>query len=117
MCPFPVDQNARRRLLEAQRAESDALKAVQAASRAHQRAQTKLDGADADLAAAQAGLVAVSGLARAAVLLAEDEAVLRRRVRRSVQSQDGAPTPPRSQRASISESGASDGRPSDGHHD
>jgi hypothetical protein len=117
MCPFPVDQNARRRLQEAQRAESDALKAVQAASRAHQRAQSKLDGADADLAAAQAGLVAVSGLARAAVLLAEDEAVLRRRVRRSADSREGAPTPARSRRPSVSEGTTSDGRPSDGHHD
>jgi hypothetical protein len=117
MCPFPVDQNARRRLQEAQRAESDALKAVEAASRARHRVQMKLDSADADLATAQAGLVAVSGLARAAVLLAEDEAVLRRRVRRSVELQDGASTLPHSRRASISEGGASDGRPSDGHHD
>jgi hypothetical protein len=83
MCPFPVDQAARRRLQEAQRAEADALKSVEAAARVRDRAQRKLDATDDKLALAQAELVGVSGLARAAVLLAVDEAVLRRRVRQA----------------------------------
>lgn len=77
----PVDSDARRRLLAAQRAETEALRAVEAASRNRQRVQQKLDVAEDEFRRSQAELVQVSGLSRAALLLDEDEAALRRLVR------------------------------------
>lgn len=81
MCPFPVDPAARQRLHAAQRAETDGLKAVELAVYARDRAQRSLDAANRELDTARAALVKVSGLARAALLLNGDEAVLRRAVR------------------------------------
>lgn len=81
MCPLPTDPEARRRLLEAQRAEADALKTVELAARARDRVQTKLDAAQAELDAAKASLIACSGVSRSAILLAEDKTSLRRLAR------------------------------------
>lgn len=78
MCPLPTDPEARRRLLEAQRAEADALKTVELAARVRDRVQKKLDTAQIELNTAKASLIACSGVARAALLLAEDETSLRR---------------------------------------
>lgn len=78
MCPLPVDPNARKRLQDAQRAEAEALKAVELATRARDRVQRKLDTANAELDAAKATLIEGSGISRAALLLAEDESDLRR---------------------------------------
>lgn len=78
MSPFPTDPEARKRLQEAQRAETDALKAVELATRARDRVQTKLDAAATEVDRAKAALVAVSGAWRAALLLNEDVRALRR---------------------------------------
>ena len=78
MCPLPVDPDARRRLQDAQRAEAEALKGVELATRARDRVQRKLDTANAELAAAKSTLIEGSGISRAALLLAEDESELRR---------------------------------------
>jgi hypothetical protein len=75
---MPVDPDARKRLQDAQRAEADALKAVEVASRARDRVQRKLETANAELDDAKAILISGSGITRAALLLAEDETALRR---------------------------------------
>lgn len=72
MSPFPTDPDARKRLHDAQRAEADALKAVELAARARDRVQAKLDTANAEVDRAKSTLVAVSGPWRAALLLNED---------------------------------------------
>jgi hypothetical protein len=88
----PLDERARARLREAQKAESDAVAAVQAASADREGARAKLDavivkhqvainGADHELSKAQAQLVSVSGIERAALLLEETAATLRAAVR------------------------------------
>ena len=69
MCPLPVDPAARKRLQDAQRLETEALRAVELAARARDRVQTKLDAANTALGAAVAELVQTSGRARAALLL------------------------------------------------
>jgi hypothetical protein len=79
----PADDAARRRLLDAQRAESSALRAVSAVERKQDGLQDRRDAGDYELAAAQAPLVSISGLTRAAQLLEADERELRRRVKRS----------------------------------
>ncbi|GEM_PF-6667728 len=89
MTAIPTFSAARERLIEAQRAESAALKGIQAAERAYQRAAAKARDADAALAKAQAGVVEVSGLERAARLLDVDPTVLRRRTRDVAASHDG----------------------------
>lgn len=81
MSPLPSDSTARSRLREAQRQEADALKAVELATRTRERVQRKLNTTDSELAEAKRALVAVSGLARAALLVGEDEVELRRCVR------------------------------------
>lgn len=81
MCPLPVDPSARQRLLDAQRAEADALNVVERAQRARDRLQAKLDAAAAAVDDARYEVIKVSGLARAALLLNEEEAVLRRATR------------------------------------
>ena len=78
MCAMPVDPDARKRLQDAQRAEAEALKAVELATRARDRVQRKLDVANAELDAAKVALIEGSGIPRAALLLAEDESDLRR---------------------------------------
>lgn len=89
MCPLPVDPDARKRLQDAQRAEAEALKAVELATRARDRVQRKLDTAIAELDAAKATLIEGSGITRAALLLAEGESELRRIRRTATTYTDG----------------------------
>lgn len=89
MSTHPYSSAARERLIAAQRAESVALRLVEAAERASRRAAIKAGAADLALAKAQAGVVDVSGLKRAALLLDVDPTVLRRRVRDATPSGDG----------------------------
>ncbi len=81
MARYPVNETSRQRLLEAQRAEAEALRAVDDARRARERVQVKVDRADAVLSRAKLDLVSVSGLARAAVLTNVPPTELRRLVR------------------------------------
>ena len=90
MCPFPIDPDARKRLLEAQRAESEALKAVELKARARDRAQRALDTASTELNDAKVTLIECSGLSRAALLLDEEEASLRRTQRERSDASGGA---------------------------
>lgn len=94
MSPLPSDSTARSRLREAQRQEADALKAVELATRTRDRIQRKLDATDSELAAAKQVLISVSGLARAALLLGEDQAELRRCVRAVKADPSTAPQDP-----------------------
>ena len=80
---FQNDEAARRRLLDAQRAESRALRAVMAVARKKDGLQERVDAVDGELAEAQALLVSISGLSRAAQLLEADERELRQRVKRT----------------------------------
>ena len=81
MTTFPNDEAARRRLLAAQRAESQALRAVMAVTRKKHGAEERLKAVDAELAETQAMLVAISGLSRAAQLLEVGERELKQRVK------------------------------------
>ncbi|GAA2501735.1 hypothetical protein [Terrabacter carboxydivorans] len=85
----PVDAGARQRLLEAQRAEAEALRKVETADKGCTSARDRLAAADAKLLEAQRTLVRTSGAARAALLLGVDETTLRRDLRRADQSSDG----------------------------
>lgn len=80
---YQNDEGARRRLLDAQRAESRALRAVMAVARKKDGLQERVDAMDGELAEAQALLVSISGLGRAAQLLEADERELRQRVKRT----------------------------------
>ena len=88
----PLDERARARLRDAQRVESDAVARVHAASVNREAAQAKLDTviathqvaidqAEHTLSKAQAHLVSVSGIGRAALLLELPVASLRAAVR------------------------------------
>jgi len=88
----PVDERARARLRDAQRVESDAVAAVHVAAVRKESAQAKLDEVIAKhrvaidetnlaLSKAQAQLVSVSGIDRAALLLEQPIASLRAAVR------------------------------------
>ena len=88
----PLDQRARARLREAQRLESDAVAAVHSASVNRDGARAKLDAviakhqgaidrADHALSKAQAHLVSVSGIERAALVVDQPVATLRAAVR------------------------------------
>ena len=77
----PVNDAARARLRDAQKAEAQALRLVGAAEKVRARAQRTLEKAERSLAEAQAGLVRVSGADRAALLLDEPVGVLRTRLR------------------------------------
>ena len=90
----PIDERARARLREAQRVESDAVALVVAAELHRERTRAKLDAviakhqaaideADHALRKAQAQLVSVSGIARAALLVDQPVAALRVAVRRA----------------------------------
>ena len=86
--PHPIDHQARLRLLEAQRAESQALSDVGKAARRLDSLVGRLDAMDLDLASAEAELVSVSGLSRAAQLLEMEPRMLRRRVKLAAQAVD-----------------------------
>lgn len=75
---YPIDNAARDRLRDAQKAEAEALRAVGAAGKTHQKARQSLIAAERDLAAAQVELVKISGAWRAAQLLNESVKLLRR---------------------------------------
>ncbi|GAA2748367.1 hypothetical protein GCM10009868_41100 [Terrabacter aerolatus] len=92
----PVDQGARQRLLEAQRAEANALRKVQAAARNCDAVRSRLAAADVKLLEAQRSLVRTSGAARAALLLGVEEATLRRGLRRTDDTTSRHPTSPSS---------------------
>jgi hypothetical protein len=88
----PIDERARARLREAQRVESDAVALVVAAELNRERTRAKLDAviakhqaaihdADHALSKAQAHLVSVSGMHRAALLVDQPVAALRAAVR------------------------------------
>ncbi|MEO3936802.1 hypothetical protein V3N99_08600 [Dermatophilaceae bacterium Soc4.6] len=81
MARYPVNETSRQRLLEAQRAEAEALRAVDDARRARERVQVKVNRADAVLSRAKLDLVSVSGLGRAAVLTNVPPTELRRLMR------------------------------------
>lgn len=80
---LPIDEAARARLREAQKAEVTALKRVQTAGTARARARTALDSAERALAAAKVALVRTSGASRAALLLNEPVKELQRVARES----------------------------------
>lgn len=92
----PVDTNARQRLLAAQRAEAEALREVETASRAHDRVASRLADASTKLSEARQQLVSTSGPARAALLLGMDESALRRDLRRLERPTPETGTPPNS---------------------
>ena len=88
----PIDERARARLRDAQRVESDAVALVLDAELNRERTRAKLDAviakhqvaieeADQALGKAQAHLVSVSGMARAALLVDQPVAALRAAVR------------------------------------
>jgi hypothetical protein len=88
----PLDEGARARLRDAQRLEADAVAAIHAAGIRKESTQAKLDAlkakhqkaidaADYAVSEAQARLVSVSGIARAALLLELPVSVLRVAVR------------------------------------
>src|SRR5690348_6588116 len=82
--PYPVDYRARRRLMEAQRAETDALRDVGKVARRLESMTARLEAVDLELAKAESDLVAASGLQRAAQLLEMDQRELRRRMKLAV---------------------------------
>ena len=84
--PYPVDYRARRRLMEAQRAEADALRDVGKAARRLESIAERVEAVDLELANAESDLVAVSGLPRAAQLLGMEPRDLRRRVKRAAKA-------------------------------
>ena len=106
----PLDQRARARLREAQRLESDAVAAVHAASVNRDGARAKLDAviakhqsaidrADQALSRAQAHLVSVSGIERAALLLDQPVPTLRAAVRAATREATGEPRESRTDRS------------------
>ncbi|KRF26513.1 hypothetical protein [Phycicoccus sp. Soil803] len=78
MTTIPIGSDARRRLQEAQRAESAAVAATTKAYAALARAQGKVETAQGEVDRAVAALVDVSGVERAAQLLGQPVGVVRR---------------------------------------
>lgn len=91
--PYPVDQQARLRLLDAQRAETRALREVGKVARRLDSLVGRLDAIDLELAMAESDLVSVSGLSRTAQLLDMDPRELRRRVKLAAQAAGDAAGP------------------------
>ncbi|KQZ88456.1 hypothetical protein ASD62_03120 [Phycicoccus sp. Root563] len=81
-----VDHQARLRLLEAQRAESQALREVGKVAHRLDSLVGRLHAIDLELAMAESDLVSVSGLSRAAQLLERQPRELRRRVKLAAQA-------------------------------
>lgn len=90
MARYPVDEASRNRLCAAQKAETEALRAVDVTLRARERLQVNVNRADAAVASAKVALVRVSGAWRAAQLLGEDVKDLRRLARDAGLSSDQA---------------------------
>lgn len=80
MKSVPTREDSRRRLQEAQRAEAAALTRTTKAYAARSRVQQRVDSADQVIAESIAVLVEVSGLDRAAQLLDQPVAVVKRAV-------------------------------------
>jgi len=78
---LPVDDAARARLRDAQKAEVIALRRIQTAETARARVRAALDAAERTLATAKVELVTTSGTDRAALLLNEPAGSLRRLAR------------------------------------
>lgn len=78
---LPIDESARARLRAAQKAEAVALCKVEAANVVFERNKRLLTKAEESLATAQADLVDVSGMTRAAVLLGVSVEQLQRAVK------------------------------------
>lgn len=78
MTTVPIGSDARRRLQEAQRAESAALAATTKAYAALDRVQRRVEIAQGDVDRAVAALVDVSGVDRAAQLLGQPVGAVRR---------------------------------------
>ncbi|GEM_PF-3773705 len=78
MVQVTARQDARERMRQAQREEATALAAVTGAQAARDRLQRKVDAADDGVAQAIARLASTSGVERAAVLLDEPVALVRR---------------------------------------
>ena len=78
-----IDEAARRRLLDAQRAEALALKSWTGAKRRREKVQLTVDASDAAVQATLLALVETSGADRAALLSGVPIADLRRIVRRA----------------------------------
>lgn len=78
MTTVPIGSDARRRLQEAQRAESAALAATTKAYAALIRVQRRVETAQGEVDRAVAALVDVSGVDRAAQLLGQPVGVVRR---------------------------------------
>jgi hypothetical protein len=118
--PHPVAESARARLRAAQEAESTAVASVHAAVTATDKAQAKLDAAIAmrqaalDVAAATltrayAGLVAASGVDRAALILDVPKATLKAASARTTEPRKAAAAMSTDRPATYrSESGAAD---------
>jgi hypothetical protein len=99
----PLDERARARLRDAQRGESDAVALVHAAVINKESTRAKLDAviakhqgaiddADRRLSKAQAHLVSVSGIARAALLVDQPVATLRAAMRAATGDARAEPT-------------------------
>ena len=99
----PTDEATRRRLLDAQRAESQALRAVMTVARRKDALQERVDAVDDELAEAQATLASISGIGRAASLLELEERELRQRVKRAAAASGPALTYPSSSPRPVAE--------------
>lgn len=78
---YPVNDQARTRLREAQKLESKALQAVIAARKARDRQQQRLDAANRKVDVALVELVGTSGVWRASRLTGEDVKTLQAKAR------------------------------------
>lgn len=96
MNSLPAREGARRRLQEAQRAEAAALTQNTKSYAARSRVQERVDAADLAVAESIARLVGVSGLERAAQLLDQPVAVVKRAVQSAERSGSPAESGPRS---------------------
>lgn len=93
---LPTREDARRRLQEAQRAEASALTQTTNAYAARSRVQQRVDAADQVIAVSVARLAEVSGIDRAAQLLDQPVAVVKRAVQSAERNASPANLEPRS---------------------
>lgn len=78
---YPVNDQARNRLRDAQKSEAQALRAVLTAQKARDRQQDRLNQANRELDATHVKLIEVSGIWRAARLAGEDAKAMRDKAR------------------------------------